>query len=164
MRRSSHGRGADRLGVVAEPNVTIRPYLPADEQGWLRCRALAFLSTAYFDDVLTTKPRCDTTAVELVAEEAGAVIGLIDVAVEAELATIETVAVHPDAPRRGIGSRLLDEASQRLPRGSRRSTRGPGTTRPPMVGTSPTASRSGTATSTSTHEVGARPRRPSSKR
>ncbi len=29
----------------------ISAYRPADEQGWLRCRVLAFLDSAYFDDV-----------------------------------------------------------------------------------------------------------------
>ena len=95
--------------------VTIRNYKPADEQEWLRCRALAFLSTAYFDDVLTKKPTYDFPAVELVADPAGAVVGLIDVTIADQLATIESVAVHPDAARNGIGSLLLDEAQRRLP-------------------------------------------------
>ena len=32
------------------PPVTIRDYEPADEEAWLRCRVLAFLHTAYYDD------------------------------------------------------------------------------------------------------------------
>ena len=30
---------------------TVRPYRAADEQGWVRCRALSFLGSAYYDDV-----------------------------------------------------------------------------------------------------------------
>lgn len=95
--------------------VTVREYVPRDEQQWLRCRALSFLYTAYFDDVETAKPTYDAPAVELVADHAGAVVGVIDVAVTGDLATIETIAVHPDHARSGIGSLLLDEARRRLP-------------------------------------------------
>lgn len=95
--------------------MTIRDYAPADEEGWLRCRALGFLRTAYFDDVLIKKPSYDGPAIELVAESSGAIVGMIDVAVAAELATIVTVAVHPDVARNGVGSRLLEEAGRRLP-------------------------------------------------
>lgn len=95
--------------------MTIRDYSPADEQGWLRCRALGFLATAYFDDVLTKKPSYDCSTVELVADSAGCVVGVIDIVVADELATIETVAVHPDVARKGVGSLLLEEASRRLP-------------------------------------------------
>jgi hypothetical protein len=34
----------------------IREYLPEDETLWLRCRALAFLGTSYFDAVYCSKP------------------------------------------------------------------------------------------------------------
>jgi ribosomal protein S18 acetylase RimI-like enzyme len=95
--------------------VTVRCYSPDDEQGWLRCRALAFLSTAYFDDVLTAKAAYAGGAEELVADVGGTVVGLIDVSIDGQHATIETVAVHPDLAREGIGSLLLDEAIRRLP-------------------------------------------------
>ena len=72
----------------------IRELGPNDEQSWLRCRALGFLYTAYFDDVVTRKPGYDGPAVELVAEIAGEIVGLIDVEIAGELATIETIAVH----------------------------------------------------------------------
>ena len=29
----------------------VRDYRPADAAGWVRCRALAFLGTQYYDDV-----------------------------------------------------------------------------------------------------------------
>jgi ribosomal protein S18 acetylase RimI-like enzyme len=95
--------------------VTVRDYTPSDESGWLRCRALAFLPTAYFDDVLTAKPVYEGAAVELVAGTDGEVVGLVDVTIAEQLATIETIAAHPDVARRGIGSQLLDEARRRLP-------------------------------------------------
>ncbi len=92
----------------------IRPYATSDESAWLECRALSFLSTAYFDDVAVAKPVYDT-GIELVAVRNGTLVGLIDVAVEGSLATIETVAVHPQAARLGIGTAMLKEAKARLP-------------------------------------------------
>lgn len=94
---------------------TVRPYLPTDETGWLRCRALAFLETAYFDDVRRAKPAIADPGFELVAVDPdGEVLGVIDVEVEDEAATIETVAVHPDHQGRGVGRALLQEALDRL--------------------------------------------------
>jgi ribosomal protein S18 acetylase RimI-like enzyme len=93
---------------------SVRDYEPGDQAGWLRCRTLAFLETSYFDDVFTAKPIYTTPAIELVA--AGeAVVGLIDVAIDGPLATIETIAVHPDVARTGIGSALIEAALTRLP-------------------------------------------------
>ena len=99
----------------------IRAYKPADEQGWLRCRVLAFLDTAYFDSVESEKERYDRPAIELVAEEDGEIVGLLDVECEEELGTVCSarpglggmiwhVAVHPDRRREGIGAGLLDHA------------------------------------------------------
>ncbi|MDQ1375181.1 MAG: hypothetical protein QOJ09_2519 [Actinomycetota bacterium] len=75
---------------------------------------LAFLDTAYFDDVLTAKPEYEN-AIQLVAVDGSALVGLLDVAVEGEAATIETIAVDPSRYRSGVGSALLDEAKTRLP-------------------------------------------------
>lgn len=95
----------------------VRDYCADDEASWLRCRVLAFLSTCYFDDVATAKPveeDADST-IELVAVLGdGAIVGLMDVAVRGELATIECVAVHPDHQRAGIASALLSTALERL--------------------------------------------------
>ena len=103
------------LQLKTTGSVTIRDYSPSDEQGWLRCRVLGFLNTAYFDDVLTKKPTYEGVAIELVAESAGTIVALMDIAVGGEEATIETVAVHPDLARAGIGSLLLAEGVRRLP-------------------------------------------------
>ena len=96
----------------------IREYWASDEPAWLRCRALAFLTTSYFDDVVTSKPTYDVPSVELVAIGGDNLVGVIDLAIYEEFVTIETVAVHPDSPRAGIGSALLAEATRRLPSAS----------------------------------------------
>lgn len=92
--------------------VEIRDYEPADEPGWLRCRVLAFLGTAYFDDVVTAKPPLDLGA-ELVAVRGGSIVGVLDLSVDGDLATIDTIAVHPDGQHLGTGTLLLREAQRR---------------------------------------------------
>lgn len=93
----------------------IREYTPADETSWLRCRVLSFLGTAYFDDVHQAKPDVVAPGFELVAVgEDGLVVGIMDVTAQGELATIDTVAVHPDHQRKGIGRALLSEARTRV--------------------------------------------------
>ncbi|WP_441248314.1 GNAT family N-acetyltransferase [Kitasatospora sp. McL0602] len=96
-------------------NYAVREYTPADEPSWLRCRVLSFLDTAYFDDVMRAKPRIDAPGFELVAiGERGLAVGVMDVTVEGELATIDTIAVHPDHQHRGIGRALFAEARARV--------------------------------------------------
>ncbi|WP_223290904.1 GNAT family N-acetyltransferase [Streptomyces avicenniae] len=93
----------------------VRAYLPADEPSWLRCRVLSFLGTPYYDNVLPAKPPIAPPGFALVAvDAAGTVAGIMDVTVEEALATIETVAVHPDHQHRGIGRALLAEARGRV--------------------------------------------------
>ncbi|HET7580810.1 MAG TPA: GNAT family N-acetyltransferase [Bacillales bacterium] len=104
-------------------NFTIRKYRRTDETGWLRCRVLSFLGTAYFDDVVREKPQYDYPSVELVAELDGAIVGLIDVECEKEPGAVCSsdehlsgmiwhVAVHPDFQHDGIGSALLEETER----------------------------------------------------
>lgn len=90
-------------------SVEIRDYQPADEQGWLRCRVLSFLATAYFDDVMVSKVS-PAAGAELVAVESGLVIGLLDLSIDGTLATIDTIGVHPDYQRKGIGTSLFELA------------------------------------------------------
>ncbi len=102
----------------------IREYSDTDEMGWVRCRTLAFLQTAYFDNVLTKKERYENPAIELVAEIDGNIVGLIDVEYEVKERTVCSrgkglggmiwhIAVHPDYSRQGIGTQLLLAAEKR---------------------------------------------------
>jgi ribosomal protein S18 acetylase RimI-like enzyme len=101
----------------------VRPYRDSDEQGWLRCRVLSFLGSAYYDDVRREKEHYERPAIELVAEEAGEVVGLIDVECEEEPGTVCSerpglggmiwhLAVHPDRQRLGVATALLREAAR----------------------------------------------------
>ncbi len=93
----------------------VREYTPADETAWLHCRVLSFLSTAYFDDVAKARPAVPAPGFALVAAPgSGPLVGIMDVTVEGALATIDTVAVHPDHQHRGIGRALLAEARARV--------------------------------------------------
>ena len=105
------------------PPVDIRPYRPSEEEAWLRCRVLSFLGSAYFDAVEREKEHYERPAVELVAEEDGELVGLIDVECEEVPGTVCSdrpglggmiwhLAVHPDRQRRGIATALLQEAER----------------------------------------------------
>ncbi|ONI80192.1 GNAT family N-acetyltransferase [Saccharothrix sp. ALI-22-I] len=89
----------------------VRDYVAGDEPSWLRCRVLSFLGASFYDSVLPAKP--EVSGVELVAVDGPVVVGVLDVAVEGDLATIDTVAVHPDHQHRGIGGALLSRARAR---------------------------------------------------
>ena len=102
----------------------IREYCPADETDWLRCRAVAFLDTAYYDNVAPAKPVYRGAVADLVAIVDGCLVGIMDVEFEGqpgELCVgegglggmIGDVAVHPDYRRQGIAHALLQEAKCR---------------------------------------------------
>lgn len=101
----------------------VRRYREADEQGWVRCRALSFLGSAYYDDVRPAKERYAGPAIELVAHVGDEIVGLLDVECEREPGTvcsdreglggmIWNVATHPDHQRRGVATALLQEAER----------------------------------------------------
>jgi ribosomal protein S18 acetylase RimI-like enzyme len=101
--------------------VVIRPYTGADERGWVECRVLAFLDSAYYDAVERVKEHYERPSIELVAEVDGQIVGLIDVECEEEPGTvcedrpglggmIWHLAVLRDFRRRGIATRLLATA------------------------------------------------------
>ncbi|OFD78531.1 MULTISPECIES: GNAT family N-acetyltransferase [Bacillus cereus group] len=102
-------------------DIKIRAYKKEDEIGWVRCRALSFLDTAYYDNVLREKEKYENPAIELVAIYEGQVVGLIDIEYEIKERTvcsrgmglggiIRHIAVHPDFRRKRIGNQLLYEA------------------------------------------------------
>ena len=66
--------------------VTVRSYRADDERGWVVCRALSFLDSAFFDDVRRSKEHYEHASIELVAEREGEIVGLIDVEYETERA------------------------------------------------------------------------------
>jgi len=103
--------------------LTIRSYEPADEVGWLRCRVLSLLDSAFFDAVEREKERYAQPAIELVADDGGEIVGLLDLEVELAPGVLADrpgrggmiwhLAVHPDHQRQGIAAALLEEAEQR---------------------------------------------------
>jgi len=52
-----------------------------------------------------TAKKSPVLGAELVAEDCGAIVGVLDLSAEGQLATIDTIAVHPDHQWRGIGMR-----------------------------------------------------------
>ncbi|MGX1675283.1 GNAT family N-acetyltransferase [Streptomyces sp. NPDC055400] len=131
--RSGVAQGGERVEVAGEERFRVFPDLEAGignqraqlafaqvgpgisvgELG-LRCRVLSFLNTPYFDDVRQTRPEISAPGFELVAtDDSGTVLGAMDVTVDSDLATIDTVAVHPDHQHQGHGRALLAEAQTR---------------------------------------------------
>ncbi|MFD1335823.1 GNAT family N-acetyltransferase [Oceanobacillus iheyensis] len=102
----------------------IREYEDSDEVGWIRCRVLAFLDTAYYDNVLPHKEKYENPSIELVAEMDNKIVGLIDIEYEKQERTVCSrgsglggmiwhIAVHPDYRRLNIGNSLLLEVEKK---------------------------------------------------
>lgn len=92
----------------------IREYRDTDDAGWLRCRLLSFFSTEYYDDVVTHRPVFHNPAHRLVAVDDDTVVGLMDVEIFTDRATIDVLAVHPDYQRGGLATRMLEAVVPRL--------------------------------------------------
>lgn len=92
---------------------TVRDYRESDEQSWLRCRTLGFLDTAYFDDVWREHPGAGS-GLSLVGVIGDETIGICEASLASHGATIDTVVVHPDHRRTGLGGALLGELLRRL--------------------------------------------------
>jgi len=105
----------------------IRKYTPNDEVGWIRCRVLSFLDSAYYDNVYQKKEQYDGIAIELVAEIDEQITGLIDIECESKPSSICSrdseyqphlagmlwhIAIHPDFRRLGVAKALLHEAKK----------------------------------------------------
>ncbi|UII57889.1 GNAT family N-acetyltransferase [Cytobacillus spongiae] len=99
-------------------DLEIRNYRNEDEDGWVRCRTLSFLDTAYYDHVLREKEVYENPSIELVAVIENTIVGLLDIEYERKEGTVCSrgnglggmiwhVAVHPDFRRKGIGKKLL---------------------------------------------------------
>ena len=93
----------------------IRDYRAADERGWLLCRLLSFFNTDYYDDVKVSKTPFANPAIELDTVRHDEVVGLIDVEIDGDTATIDSIAVHPSSQRMGIAAALLREMLRKLP-------------------------------------------------
>jgi ribosomal protein S18 acetylase RimI-like enzyme len=93
--------------------IVVRDFRPEDEEGWVRCRVLSFLHTAYFDAVEQHHEPSKSPSYSLVAENGSEMLGVLEATVEDELATMDTIAVHPDHQHRGVGTALLREAERR---------------------------------------------------
>lgn len=103
------------MSGITRTNIRIRAYEPSDEPAWVRCRAVAFLDTCYYDSVEPRKPVEEADAViDLLAVDGDRVVAILDVAVRGDLATIETVCVDPEYRRFGLATRLLTEVFARL--------------------------------------------------
>jgi hypothetical protein len=88
---------------------TIRSFRSGDEIGWVRCRALAFLDTAYYDDVHPQKERYDGRAIELLAEADGLERAIRRGEVEA-LHRAAELALEIDTRLRAVSRELSGEA------------------------------------------------------
>ena len=71
----------------------IRNYRATDERNWLICWLLSFFDTDYYDDVKICKTTFTNGRVELVAGRGDEVLGLLDVEIDGNAATIDSIAV-----------------------------------------------------------------------
>lgn len=93
----------------------VRPYQASDERSWLRCRALSFLGTQYYDDVKPHRTVLTDSSIALVAATpSNEIVGILDVEIDGAAATIDTIATHPNYQGVGIATTLLGEALSSL--------------------------------------------------
>lgn len=113
------------MGVMGKEksSMIIREYQDSDEQGWLACRVVAFLDCSYFNDVKTKKETYDKPSICLVAEEAGRIVGLLDIEMESgdvsfpdrgKGAVLWHLAVLPEYRKKGVAKLLWEKAKEKL--------------------------------------------------
>lgn len=101
----------------------IRQYKADDEEEWLRCRTLAYLSTNE-RKLERSKPTYSGNSIELVALVNGKIVGFLDIELEELPRTISykrfegngmvwDIGVLPEFRRKGIATSLLNEGINR---------------------------------------------------
>lgn len=101
----------------------IRNYVASDEEQWLNCRAVSFLSSSYYNDALTKKENYENEAVSFVAEKDNKIVGLIEVEIEQSVgdlcvagnrrgAVIWHLAVLPKYRRKSVASLFMERSSK----------------------------------------------------
>jgi len=109
-------------------NYKITHFKQQYEQSWLRCRALAFLDSAYYDDIHTSKEAYKNPVISLIAiNDQEQVIGFLELEYEQTANSVCSkneqlpehlagmiwhVGIHPDYRKKGIAKALLNEAIQ----------------------------------------------------
>jgi ribosomal protein S18 acetylase RimI-like enzyme len=104
-------------------NVKIRSYKRQDEKEWVKCHALTDLE-ATAGQLLKEKPKYDGKSVELVATEAGRVVGFLDIEMENPERQVcfrkgegngmlWNIGVLKEHRRCGVGSKLLRRGIER---------------------------------------------------
>lgn len=109
---------------------TIKNYRPEMLEGWLRCRALAYMRSSFQDEITAEKETVSNDkGVSLVAIKDQQVIGIAEAIFlnqgqakaasyglpkETVLTTLDTLAVHPDYQHAGIAKAMLKQLRSRL--------------------------------------------------
>lgn len=102
-------------------NLILKMYHHDYETGWLRCRVLSFLYTAYHDDVLQKKTDYQYASTELIVCDEDEVVGLFDMEFEdmpgdvcskrpGKGAMIWNLAVLPEYQNKGVATSMLEHA------------------------------------------------------
>jgi GNAT superfamily N-acetyltransferase len=111
---------------VSQSGISIIEYKPEFEKGWLQCRILSFLDSAYYDDIYQNKEIYENPSIELLSIVDDQVIGILDIEYETNPQSVCSryaglpsdhlagmiwhLAVHPEHRRKGVATSLLKKA------------------------------------------------------